>query len=737
MSLILLFRKLIKIIRGDNGPRQVGLGILLGVMAGLPPFSLLSVLLILLFFTLSANLGAFLLAMGLAKGLRVAFPGVFDSLGRALLENESLKETWRALLNLPVVATFGLDRYLSMGALVVALVLGGAGLLISWLFLDPIRGGATRYVESSPRVRSVFESKVVGFFVWLLFGKKKDVEPDAASRWIRKGFAIPAVLTMAAMSGLAAWKGDQWAQAGIEFAASTITGNEVRIADTRLKIVGGSLQLGNVEVTKPGSAAAQSEAGGGGGGGGVEKVAEGQQFRLNMALFGLLDRRLRVEDATVENFTYHADARDAPQLPPSPAETPAGSSQEGGDGVVDLEKIVRWVDAHEKQLEWVLQKIDEVLKKGNEPPDPESPRYDGRAAYVYARPEVPGVIIDRAGVRNLKFDWTGEDGPLTRLKQIDLSVEGLSSNPVIHGKPITFLAGGGYGDGALRLTGTLDARSKGENNHRFAIDYQLAKFAGEKVLGLGGGKDLELEIELNFAPGTRAIRSAACKGSFSADNPGSVAFILGGGPEKRWELTVKDLDVAGLTNVERPSSVDARKGVIDLKCAFGREGEKLAGTLALQCRNLEIQPGKMKSLGGMDAGKLCQALNEITTKQPLGLTFRLGGTSKNPSVSMEDAALKQLFEDVKKGLLAAGKQQLASEMDKHLSVLTDKLGADLQEKLGDKLGDQTKDLTNILEGDGKKTLEEGASSVLDGLFGKKKKEDKKVEEKKDDGKEDG
>lgn len=157
MFFLTFIRKLYKVLSSEAAPSAVAFAVAFGVVAGcVPLMSGLALFLLLLAVVLRVNTAAALFAWVLTRLLVVtAFTGVFESVGEALLGSEPLKGLWTWLLNLPVVAWFGLERYVIFGGAVVGVLIGAA------LFF-PVRGLVIAYRRHAHE--KVSESK---FFRWL------------------------------------------------------------------------------------------------------------------------------------------------------------------------------------------------------------------------------------------------------------------------------------------------------------------------------------------------------------------------------------------------------------------------------------------------------------------------------------------------------------------------------------------------------------------------------------------
>jgi len=146
---IKILRGLLKGIAGSGEPRHVAFALCLGLFAAFAPLGLLepmTYVVLLLAIGTRAGLGMTLTSFALFKALTFLFARALTAkLGFFLLEGLGfLKGLWAWALNLPVVALFGLDRYVAMGGLVLGLVLACA---LYWPLLRGVIWVRERFVK--------------------------------------------------------------------------------------------------------------------------------------------------------------------------------------------------------------------------------------------------------------------------------------------------------------------------------------------------------------------------------------------------------------------------------------------------------------------------------------------------------------------------------------------------------------------------------------------------------------
>ncbi len=698
MSLILFLRRLVKVLRADTAPHQIGLGLLLGTLVGLPPLGPATLAFVFLFLVLNANLGAFLAGTVVAKFAGILLAPTLEAFGRGILDAEAARGLWLSVLNLPCMAICGFDRYDRFGATVAALGIGIVLFLLSLLFVRRIRVAIVQRIEASPRLASFVDKGWVGFVNRLLFGKRKRaLDEIEGGGLIRRGFVIP--FGIAVVGVWVAWTvvGDEVTRRGIQAAASGVSGKNVELARASLSFLGGSLGIGDMDVTERGD---------------VEdpEIAQGQRIVLDMSPFALLDRRLVVDELAVENLTVYGAVERLEEAggEPSPVPVPPEPPVEGDP--VGLEDVVEWVEAHEKQLTWLLDRVDEMLRpspgEAPEGPGKTEKKKSGRAEWVYASRTRPAFTASEAAIRHLRFDWRDAEGPWTALEELDLALRGLSSHPWLHDRPIELEAKGLLGGKELSLIGSLDAREESTAGHSLAIRLASSEFSAARSLGIEQGEDLGVDITLAMDRGTRSLRTARVEGTFRAPATGLVRFAVAGGGsgarEIEADLGAIDLTAAGFA---LPRAIRAERGTIRLGARFAEDGGRLSGGLDVAAEGLQLAPGSRGELAGLDASVVCRGLNALTKETPLELAFELGGTTGSPSVALDDTALANLLQQVKAGLLIEGERRLAAQVDRRLGPLRDRVDKQLNARLG-------QDLEGVLE-DPEALLGAAASSLLE------------------------
>ena len=124
MFFLTFIRDIIKVLRSNGTPGQIGAGFMLGFMAGITPFwSLWTIFLWLIIIVLNVNLTAAIFAYGIASLAVFLFDPLFHDFGYWLLTGiPALKPLWTTLYNLPVIPYTSFNNTVNLGSILISLV---------------------------------------------------------------------------------------------------------------------------------------------------------------------------------------------------------------------------------------------------------------------------------------------------------------------------------------------------------------------------------------------------------------------------------------------------------------------------------------------------------------------------------------------------------------------------------------------------------------------------------------
>ena len=125
LTLLKLFRSLVKTLHSDGSPAQIAFGVALGAALGLTPIANAHNLIILLLLAvLNVSFAAGMLAWAVFVPVGFMLDPIFDRVGRALLvDATALRGMWTTWDNVPGLALTNFNNTVVLGSLVVWLLL--------------------------------------------------------------------------------------------------------------------------------------------------------------------------------------------------------------------------------------------------------------------------------------------------------------------------------------------------------------------------------------------------------------------------------------------------------------------------------------------------------------------------------------------------------------------------------------------------------------------------------------
>ncbi|MEH8019805.1 MULTISPECIES: TIGR03546 family protein [Rheinheimera] len=125
--MLTLLAKVLKVLNSQASPWQIGFAIALGLFAGILPFGLLTLIIILVVCLLTINLTTFIVTWGLSSGLMLLFASPLERLTWQYAQNDGLLNF---LANTESLQLLHLHHTLTLGAFVLGVVLL---LPVAWL----------------------------------------------------------------------------------------------------------------------------------------------------------------------------------------------------------------------------------------------------------------------------------------------------------------------------------------------------------------------------------------------------------------------------------------------------------------------------------------------------------------------------------------------------------------------------------------------------------------------------
>ena len=118
--MLTLFAKILKVLNSEDSPWQVGWAVGFGVLAGLMPFGLLTIVILLVVCFFTINLSTFLLVWGVCGGLMLIFSDALEALTWQHAQNPAFLEL---LASTETLQLLHLHHTLVLGAFLLGLFL--------------------------------------------------------------------------------------------------------------------------------------------------------------------------------------------------------------------------------------------------------------------------------------------------------------------------------------------------------------------------------------------------------------------------------------------------------------------------------------------------------------------------------------------------------------------------------------------------------------------------------------
>ena len=114
----------LKLLNSDTGTNQLASGLAFGMILGFAPFiSIQTFLVLLIIFVFRVQIGAAFLSAFFFKFVAFLFDYPAHLLGKAVLENESLKPLFTNMYNMPLVPMTRFNNSIVMGSMIVSILL--------------------------------------------------------------------------------------------------------------------------------------------------------------------------------------------------------------------------------------------------------------------------------------------------------------------------------------------------------------------------------------------------------------------------------------------------------------------------------------------------------------------------------------------------------------------------------------------------------------------------------------
>lgn len=409
----MLIRSLGKTLRGRATPFQVVSACVLGSTLGfLPGFAAapgLLVALTLLLIVLNANLGVAALVGAGAKLASLLLTPLSFAVGRALLDGPT-QPIFRWLINAPVFALFGFDRYLTTGAAAVGLIVGlGVGFALVSL-LAAFRGRMAGLEESSEAYRRLASRWWARLLAYLCVGKghgKATYAQLLERKWGNPIRPLGAALVVLVVGLL--WLAQQFLSGPILTAAlvrglEQANGATVDLADARADLRAGTLSLTGLAMADPNELSTD--------------LFRAATLTADISGADLLRGRVGLDNLVLADATSGAPRRTPGRIvgrPPTP--TPAPPAQGAEKSVEDyLAQARLWKERLAQARRWL-----DAISGGGADATPQTPGQTTETLRERLEREVR-----EKGYANVKADHLIEGAPTFLIR--DLLAQGITAS---------------------------------------------------------------------------------------------------------------------------------------------------------------------------------------------------------------------------------------------------------------------------------------------------------------------
>lgn len=131
-----LIANILKVLNSEASPLQVGMGVAFGLLAGLLPFGLLTLFILLLVCLFTINLSTFILTWGLSGGLMLIFGSSLEALTWQYAQSPGLLNL---LASSELLQALHLHHTLVLGAFIIGLIIFAPAVYLSMFLIRRYR----------------------------------------------------------------------------------------------------------------------------------------------------------------------------------------------------------------------------------------------------------------------------------------------------------------------------------------------------------------------------------------------------------------------------------------------------------------------------------------------------------------------------------------------------------------------------------------------------------------------
>jgi uncharacterized protein (TIGR03546 family) len=490
----MLFRQLGSIVRGSAAPFQLVSACVLGAMIGFAPglreapalYALLAAALL----VVNANIGLALLVAAGAKIVGLLLLPVSFQVGRFLLDGPA-EPLARVVVNAPVFAWCGLERYAVAGGQLLAVVLG---LVVGFALARAVTGFRRKMAaraDDPSRLTELGGRRWARFMLWLLFGGKGKKSWNEKLETRGRKFRVAGVATLVVL-GAGLWLGhralvDSLAESGLRSGLEGASGATVDVGAVEVDLGEARIAVAGLAMADPGA---------------LERdLLRADALEVDVDEADVLRRRVHLKRVVVSEAASGAPRETPGVLLAPPPAPPAEPEPPSAEGEWRLEDVLADVEMWEERLQRGRRWLDAL--SGEPDPEADGPGLEERierqareegwfsVAAGHLVSDAPTFLLSELVVDGLAVEGVGD-------RVFDLVGANLTSHPrLVDGAPRVELTSR---DGAVNLVADLAPLSAGGGDGQLAlrwtglsVDAAMAQLSLDEPPFSGGTLDLELD----------------------------------------------------------------------------------------------------------------------------------------------------------------------------------------------------------------------------------------------------
>lgn len=322
---MMIIRKFGSLLRGKATPFQIYSACLIGSMVGFLPAKSQCLGLYVLFFgivlILNANLFITAFLIGTLKILSFLMVGACVQIGFTLLNSE-MGDSIKPLINMPFIAWFGLEYYVTIGCLLFGLLSGIVIGTIAVTVISKFRKTMAALENDSEKYQKWMEKKWVKILIWLLMGKdkgKKLTYEDLLKKRVGNPIRILGVIIVICGIALGWFLSKNYTNDVIKWQLTELLGS-MNGATVDIENVDASLSKGKLNIAKIAFADPENL---------MRNRFELNELTMDLDVSSILKKKFHVEQLVLGKISSNTERKIKADLIVAPEPPPADSNNPG------------------------------------------------------------------------------------------------------------------------------------------------------------------------------------------------------------------------------------------------------------------------------------------------------------------------------------------------------------------------------------------------------------------------